>query len=420
MSYETILYSLLFLFPLFATVARHWVSSIFVLIALLGLVYHISRKDEYKRNLHVYDKIYIWLLAVYFSIYLLSILSNYPIELKIIRFDIELRFLIAISIYYLLLKYDKTLKYLVYGSLLSLVIALLFCVVDLYYKEEIIFTGAYSQLFTGPVVIISLSLVITNYLNNLKKTKNIKHRLGLLSLVALLFAISSFIIISTNARVAYIGLIVLAFMSIFFYGNGVWKYGLLIICVTSVLVIFTFSSSVNQRVTTAFSDISTYLDISETDTKDHPINYSSIGARLEMWKTVPLFISDHTFFGVGNGNYQSEMKKYVDNGKANSAVLVGSHAHNVFVNTIITKGITGLSIVMLLFIYPLYIYIKTFKICRDTAVVGIIHTCMLFIISMNESAPFWKANFVAVNIIFSLVIFQSHIGNLKNEIKGQC
>ncbi len=79
----------------------------------------------------------------------------------------------------------------------------------------------------------------------------------------------------------------------------------------------------------------------------------STGARLELWKGSLLIFKEAPLLGVGTGNFESNIKKLVDEGKLKEASTL-VHAHNIFLQALATRGIVG-------FITTLSLFIALFK-----------------------------------------------------------
>ena len=76
LTYENILYALLFLFPLFAVTVRHWVSGIFTLMFFLSVSYYFHRYRRDPVNLSTQEKRLLYFLLFYFIFFVLSSLIN--------------------------------------------------------------------------------------------------------------------------------------------------------------------------------------------------------------------------------------------------------------------------------------------------------------------------------------------------------
>ncbi|MGD9385839.1 MAG: hypothetical protein PVF28_04735, partial [Thioalkalispiraceae bacterium] len=87
------------------------------------------------------------------------------------------------------------------------------------------------------------------------------------------------------------------------------------------------------------------------------------------------------------------------------------------IGAVIDKGLLGLAATLFVCFFPLYVYLKTYRINKYAALTGILYVITMWILSMNETAPFEKSNFLATYLIYSLVIFQNHMHALKNTQK---
>ena len=413
-TFGNVLCLLLFLYPLFATVVRHWNSTLFLLIMLLGLVYYFSQKRKDKIALHEYEKIFLWLLAGNFLVFLITSLINLPDDIRNIRLDIEARFLLIIPLYFLLRNTGNAFDNLSFGAFLSVFVVLGYSVYAIEYKNEHSFDGIYSHLYTAPVTL--MYAVIGGYyiFADFNKFKTGTRWV----LAAFLVVAALYTIYQTQSRVTYFGVLVTGILLAILFAKKWWK---LVSIVAMVIVIFVASinlENIRARMTVAYSELTDYLSLDDPDKRVSTTIGTSVGTRLEMWRIAPLVLRDHTFLGVGNGNYEKALKIYVDEKKLNQVVILNSHAHNVFVNVLIVKGLLGLVITCLVLFYPLYVYIKTFRQSQSTASLGIIFVSLIFVISMNETAPFVKSNFVATYLLLSLVIFQNHMKHIRSEHYG--
>lgn len=410
--FESVLCGLLFLFPLFAVGVRHWVSIIFGLVILLGIIYYFTAQRKEPASLHKYEKLLLWFLVTYFVVFVISMLFNPAESIGRSRFGNEVRFVLVIPLYFLLARYQQGLRCLVAGSAGAVIVGFGFCLYELYVENQQMFRGEYDRLFTGPVLLLNLMLVLGYYIPRLT-SKDTRQWLFL----AVLVGIATFSIVSTSARVAYLGYLFLAFMFILLYIKGAKRFiilGILIVCMATLSI---FSESVSHRMSRAYTELVNYFQKVDPDAKRTDISYAgtSVGVRLEMWRVAPLFVKDYPLFGVGNGNYHSKVLDYIEQGKINPDMARHDHPHNVFLNAIYNKGIVGLISTCLVFFFPLYVYIKTYKVNKYSAATGILFIVAMFTFSMNESAPFLKSNFLAIYLVFGLVIFQNHMARIKGQ-----
>jgi O-antigen ligase len=236
--------------------------------------------------------------------------------------------------------------------------------------------------------------------------------------LAILVMLATFSIIQTQVRAAYIAYAILSLLFILFYTKGWLKLVSLITISAAFLLMSVYSVSVNSRMSLAYTSLKNYLALeNHADPKNTAVN-TSVGTRLEMWRAAPLVLREHPLVGVGNGNYNVTVKEFAKQGLIHPAVTHHSHPHNVFVGATIDKGLIGLVSVLLVFFFPLYVYIKTYPAARASAITGILYVVTIFAYSMNETATFEKSNFLATNLVFGLVIFRNHVKNLKQVSAG--
>ena len=69
---ETIVYALLFLFPVFAVTVRHWASGFFGLLALMALI-QLFRKNKQSLELSKEEKVLLWGFVFFFVVFVLLI-----------------------------------------------------------------------------------------------------------------------------------------------------------------------------------------------------------------------------------------------------------------------------------------------------------------------------------------------------------
>ena len=403
-NFEKSLYVLLFLFPLFAVSIRHWSSTTFGLLVLLGIIYYFSVHKKQQSQLHIYEKWYLWLLVAYFVSFLISMGFNYPERFSETRFGNEIRFLLVIPLYLLIIQAKDALKWLAYGGTLSILISFGFCLHSLYIEKESFFEGEYSQLFTGPVILIYLVISLSYFIPKL----SLANKRLILFLVTLI-ALASFSIIATQVRAAYIGYAVLAVMFIGIYIKGWKKIAAFMLILVAIVAMYHNSDSIKSRMDVAYKELTNYTSLEETNRTQKHVVLGSVGTRLEMWRASYYFLQDYPILGVGNGNYNRKVRIYIEQDKVNPALADHDHLHNVFVNATVNKGLLGLVVTTALFFFPLFIYLKYYKVNPASANTGILYTAIMFLVSMNESAPFYKSNFVATYLILSIVIFLNHM-----------
>lgn len=68
---------------------------------------------------------------------------------------------------------------------------------------------------------------------------------------------------------------------------------------------------------------------------------TSLGVRLDGWLLSSRLIAEHPWLGVGIGRYREVAAPFVERGEASEGVLVYDHPHNAWINTQLTRGLSG-------------------------------------------------------------------------------
>jgi len=399
----------LFLFPIFAVSVRHWVSSLFGVLVLLGLI-NLFQKRENIRPLYKEEKILIAIVVGYFGIFLISSVASGWGQSGTYALGTEIRYLLALPIYLMLRNILEVERYLLAGSILAALVGGVQGILDVYvfnvfeYHGSIHAWGVYGHLFIGPVTALMVGLIIPA-----TRVLKLNKRLWLaLAAIALLGFVT---VILSLARSAYLCLLVLIIFSIAYYLD--WRKASISILVLTVLVVSSYivSDKVQHRINNGINEVTTYFN-SLKKYPEQPEKYAartSLGTRLEMWRSTKYFFSEAPWFGVGRFNYKKKAQEFVDQGLANQAIAIHSHPHNAYIEMIMSKGVFGLLSLLLLMYYPMYVFIKTRNVSRDSAFAGIVLITAYTIFSLTEASTFIKNNFVAIYLVYLSVFFSWHL-----------
>lgn len=397
---ERITYLLLFLMPIAGPVIRHWNSYIFVLVFLCSIYFLLKNND--KKPLLMEEKIMLSAFGLFFLTFIISANLNGWTELQTRELGNELIFLWFIPVYLLIRKYKFSLDVFFAGIILSIPVIFLFSLYEYYYISTPVLIGAYSQLFLGPITALLLLFYAEAY-----KTWFGKNYIQWV--LPIIYALGLFIIIFTYARSAYLTLIIgTSAYVVLFLGSTRYK---LIVGVFFVIVCASLMSleKVNNRVMTAVSNVENYYN--EKNIVSNKIN-TSLGLRLEMWRSSQYAIKTHPIFGIGAANHPKFIKKYIEEGKVNPGMAKHGHLHNSFVEVIASKGIVGLIILLILFYYPVYISWKHRKRCFKCYKYTVILSVTLTAMSIGESMLINKNNAILYFLFFSAVLFSYVMRNI--------
>lgn len=80
----------------------------------------------------------------------------------------------------------------------------------------------------------------------------------------------------------------------------------------------------------------------------HGVDFTSVGQRLQLWKSSLLLFSHHPLYGVGKGRYIPSLDQLVQRGEL-QAVMVNERAHSDFFSIIAEQGAIGIASLLLFY-----------------------------------------------------------------------
>lgn len=206
--------------------------------------------------------------------------------------------------------------------------------------------GGISTIFLG------FSLI---YLTNSIIEKNKNYSI-LLILSAIGFLGSSLLSLSRGGWIFFALIPFLIIPLLNFNKHGLLKFFTVLLVITGSL----FATPIFQnRLKTAFIEAKDY-SISKEDA-----SLTSIGQRLEQWKSALLLIEDNLFFGTGELEYEAKKQALVDRNIAHPSITNYGHAHNEILDMTSRRGLVGLSLLIAFYLIPFFIFAKKFKDHRN-------------------------------------------------------
>jgi len=396
---------LLFLFPLFAVSIRHWLSTIFTLLCILGIA-KLFRINQLNFKITREELVLMALLAAFFLSFVLTSLSTGWDEQATRALGTELRFLLFIPLYLLVRQEHDALLYLAWGCLFAVFLNFGWTV----YEVEILGVsqvhGIYSSLFTGPITIIFAAVSLFAFR---------KQDLSMGYLIPIAVLATSGYVAAYTSRSALLGL---ALLSLFYFFTKVQKHRLAILAafILAMCAIFYFNQFTSTRVQTAYNEFIAYFSHESTNKNAiNPHGGTSVGVRLEMIKSTKFVLQDSRWLGFGRYNYHDYMRGLIDKGLLNNGVADHGHPHNMLLATLFFKGLIGLSIVLFIFCYSVYFFWRNRKKYETASYAGLAFLLILLITQMTESAALIKGNFIAIFLVFLAVLFASKSSSMKSD-----
>ncbi|MFQ5995426.1 MAG: O-antigen ligase family protein, partial [Acidiferrobacterales bacterium] len=424
---EKAVYALLFMLPVAGVSVRHWISGSFALLTLLSLPELFKRKHNLRRE----ERWFVLICAAFFAVFLLSSLFNGWTDVQTRFLGREIRFLFAIPIYLMVRRYPDTGVWLLRGALLGAFVLCAQSLLDVYVFSQGRATGAYSPNLLGPVAVLLAFYLLCAW-------KLEKHRvLRALIPVAVLASLVS--VALSGSRGAYLGLAVLSvvWIALSFRGRYTALAGAAV--VGMIVVAFNLSHTLVERTSMALAEFKAHMQAEnpamlegqftrcyEYDPAEYPVHaamYAAalaeclrrlgpVGARIEMARVSLLIVRDHPVLGVGRGNYTRAARSYVDAGLVHREAAQHSHPHNAYLEMMVSKGIVGLVVFLVLLLYPLIYFLRTFKISRPPATLGIIHIVGFSVFSLVDASTFIKGNYVSLFLLFLIAFFAWQVRNV--------
>ena len=388
---------LLFLFPIFAVSVRHWVSVIFLLVALLAIFNFRSLvRDSKLSNIEVWLLV---LMSLFFVVYLISSFINGWGDRSIRLLERELRFLLFVPVYFLVRQLPNPLSALGCGATIAVFLTAVIAPVQAYFFGYGRDLGVYGPLFTGPIT--ALFLVIALAWAHAEVSNKYRG-----ALVAALFGATLIVAILTS-RSAILGtsLILLGY---YLFISRDYRYLLTIVFLGAMIIGVHEVTEVSTapRLGTAFQEAKNYITFEiDHPSTTNPHAVTSVGTRLEMLRSLQFFLRDYPVWGVGGYNYHEVISEYVSKGLVAESVASHAHPHNVFAQVLISKGIAGLIIFLGIILVSVFLLrrAETDESGTSQLTFGLLFLVVLILVSFTESALVLKGNFIACGLMLLCV-----------------
>lgn len=221
---------------------------------------------------------------------------------------------------------------------------------------------------------IALSLLVVCYSFYLKGTRSY--------LIIALVLFNILLIVLHGSRGAWLGLPIAFLMIFIFY----WRYNVRKILIFTILPIILLIASLvlipNSPIQQRLSSF-----IHDKDLITESSNYhSSIGSRLLIWKIALDKSMEAPFIGIGMAQFQENNRQLYKQGILGEPL---GHAHNVYLQTLVSQGLLGLSAILFLMLAPFTFFIKQVSKQTNTriyllSVSGIVFISYIMICSLTD------------------------------------
>ena len=400
---EKALFVLLFLFPILSLSVRHWLSGAFSLITLLSLFY--AWPSLKVKPLQREEKVLFAIFGLYFFSILLSSTVTGWSESSYHRLGTEIKYLAFFPFYLYIRQYPAAWRGLILAIPLGGIVLGIQAVYDTYFSEPGYANGIY-----GPIIFGDLAVLLAVFSLIFALTNRNKFWVGINLLGAVLAMLA---VIYSGSRNAWLAVIVSLTILPFLIGTRTtfWRVssGYIAIFAVAIIMIISTPHTITSRFGIAADEFKSYFH--HNFSADNEKNYTtSVGARLEMWRSALIIIKNNPLLGVGPGNMGLAMNELVEKGMARQAVyrnpaeVRGIHAHNAYFEVMGTQGVIGFIALLLMLFYPLYVFVHNRRYDRRIASLGIVLISGFMIFSLTE-VPFIHDNFSSIFLTFLSVFF---------------
>jgi len=313
-----------------------------LVLSCIGLFLNMNIKKE----LENWEKL---LLIGFIGYFFLILSSNYFFNGDIREIDSASRFILVIPIFFFLRKSNVHNKSLEYGVILACVLFGLNSILPKFFDMNQFFQFSKHE---GIVSLYGAILGVTTLFFASKSNSLIYN---------FIILISAFLGIATSLLAGGRGVWIAAFLTflILYYMNPLrWsKLEKVLIISTGVIILLIGYvnpvTGVKARIEQALSELDSYYTMK--------VSSSSVGARLEMWKSSYYIFKANPIFGIGEGNFKQKNIELIEEGIVDSEVEKFNHPHGEFISTAVEQGLLGLSFLLYFFLNPLIKCYKEFK-----------------------------------------------------------
>lgn len=338
------------------------------------------------------------LMAVFFFYFLVSLGMN-VLHGEIIReYDAPLRFLLAIPALMLLRVYPPSPAFFWAGLGVGGILAGLFAG-----WQNLFVLHARAGGHTNPIQYGNISFIIgMSCLAGLGWAMLQKRAgcwIGLLSCGFVMGMLGS---LFTGSRGSWVGLPFCLYILYRCYGaefgrRTVWR-GIAGIALTIMVVVAIPRTEVRARAALAVSESIAYLQTRNAD--------SSLGARMEMWRTGFMAAAERPLLGWGKAGFVAWKSGAITAGRVDPLIAEYDHVHQEWLDALVKRGMPGLIALLVLYAVPLRLFSTSVgtagKRARPYAIAGI----LLFVnyICFGFSQVFLSHNSGVMTLAFTTVI----------------
>lgn len=405
--------ALVFLFPIAGIGVRHWFSGIATILVLFGIFMLISKSIQLKNPFSEYsrdEKIFSLLVASLFFAYLVSGFVNGWNDNQLDYFAGELNFLLFVPLYFAISQSKITPDLIIKGTIIAGIVLLSSYFYDIYVVKETRVTGVYGYLFSGPVAVMYLFITVSS-LKYFSRDKfwTIWIYISILS--------SLFIAVMSESGTAYSLIFLMCLVAPFIVTKRLKS--LFIVYLSLVLILigsFFVSDKIRKGVLRVTDSAELFVSVDDLTKYKDPLGTS--GDRMAMWVSSWVIFKDNVFFGVGRGNFNQSVREYANKNLVRSDMVSYSHPHNIYFSILVSKGLLGISVFIMLIIYIFKMYFSARNKNLLYSESAILHLFAILLVGIGSEGPILKNNFISIFLVYTAVYysyFSSELRKLDNN-----
>ena len=366
-----------------------------LVINLIYLAINRSNKLPYSSE----EKKLLWVIGLYL---VWQLLNNFLVGSKALETDGIALFILLLPLFHHIRKFSMDRNLVIY-SILAGALACFLIAVYQRYMLGIPRVGGFFKIiaFGGISVTLALMCLWVAILTQRRK-------LSLLMFCG--FGLACYASLLSGSRGPWLSIFSCLVLLIIFNPKA-WSIKKRVIITLSALLLISSAyalPSVQQRVNLAASQFDAYFSQGMVDT--------SIGLRLEVWRAALTGIGEKPWSGIGSENFDDLIAELANRGEIDPILTTNvRHVHNEYLSTAMYRGIPGLVSLLLIFLVPLYLFLKNYHSVKgnDQLLLGCGIIMIISSMTMSMSDLFFQHHreslFFAVYIylIFGLVFSQS-------------
>jgi O-antigen ligase len=328
---------------------------------------------------------------------------------------IDLRYVLTVVIYLAIRNIDDIYKWLIRGVMIGAVFNTFNAVYHYVMYLDSIPKGAYSLLFFGPVSGLMSLLILYSDAEEYKSIflKGLRYCGILGGFVALMLS---------TARGGLLASLIMLALYPFLSGKLSIKKSLayLILLLLVLAGFFTVSKLIrdNVLVGTVQELKSHYHNLTLPKNEFYKVRLNGITARFELWRATIRIVKENPVYGVSRAKLRQHFKEMIVNGKIHPQLEKYDQPHNVYLYYLVTRGVVGTSLFLLVLLIPFFIFKKKRKGASVNAISGTVFVSYFGILSLTQSNVFARGHYLSFFLIVLTVLMGSNILSRANSRGG--